>query len=241
MSKRQGRIFDLGFPYLSGSASGGLDQGVIYHFPECVDSVKSDGWSKRLEEQRHGLEASLITKLSDYMDEFEISGRHPSIPYSQMTEEGLVLHMMGNGRWISINPQMGGFFLGFHNLDSFSEAVAGFNIGSDTLEFLDESLLCPRIKIREKKYRITYPLPKGEENLPIEKVSALTNPKIFQRWFDIFNLGEATLTEPFGYEFDSGRIKVKNKLVQGEVSNGWKISGTTFVIAKLLDSFRFGS
>jgi len=239
MKKRQGRIFELGYPYLSGSSSNGLDQGVVYSFPECDAHTDREKWEAKFKEKRHELSDYLIGKLSDYMNNFGISGRHKSIPYPQMAESGVVLHMGGNGRWIEVYPMMCGSFLAFHNLDSFSEAVAGFNIGSDALEFLDESLLCPRISKEGEKYMIAYPLP-NEENLPIERVGALTNPEIFQKWFEIMNLGEAVLTEPFGYEFLEGRINVEGEAVKGEVSSGWKISGTTFVMAKLLDSFRFG-
>ncbi len=238
MTKRQGRIWDLGAPYLSGGSEHGLDQGVVYNVPEAYKSEGRNLWRNRFSKENARMGEHLTEKLRGYMDDFGIDRAGDSIPYAQIAKDGAVLHMGGNGRWIEACATSFGC-LAFHNLDSYRHTFAGFNIGSDALEYLDETLLCPKISVEGEKYNITYPLP-NEENLPIERVSALTNHEIFNQWFNLGKLGEAKLTKPFGYEFENGRIYLEDNTVKAEVDNGWKVWGTTFVMGKLLDSFVYG-
>ncbi len=238
--KRIGRIFDLGAPYLAGSNSGYGNLGVCYDFPESDDYEKKQKWKNRIREKRKELSELLIKNLSNYMDKFDINGKGHGIPYPQIAKDGVVLHMGNNGRWFEVYSMLGGF-LSFHNIDASSEAVAGFNIGSDTLEFLDDSLLCPRIDLHDNKYKITYPLPNNEKELPVKKVKSLTDPEIFQKWFEIMKLGKAKLKEPFEYEFEEGKIGTEGRFIKGEVSRGWRVHGATFIMAQLSNSFVWGS
>ena len=239
MIKRQGRIWDLGAPYLAGSQNNGLDQSVAYSFPECANSTGRKKWENDFRNKKDFLGDHLVEKLRKYMGDYHIHRECESIPYTQIGDDCAVLHMGDNGRWFEVGPTSFGGCLVFHNIDGYKTAIAGFNIGSDALEFIDESILCPRINIEGEKYKISYPLPNGKD-LPLERVSALTNPEIFNRWFEVAKLDNPEITDPFGYKFRDGKIYVENEAVHGEVDNGWKVWGTTFIMAKLLDSFVYG-
>ena len=235
MSSRKGKMFEMGYPYLSGSSTDlGRDQGVVYMFPER--SFRDNSYEKSFRDKKEGLANHLVGKLSEYMEEFNISGGHTSIQYSG-TREGFVLHMMNGGRWIEVCPEIDGF-LNFHYLDGFSQAIVGFNIGSDTLEYLDESILCPRISKREDGYKIIYPTPDGE-GLSNKAINKLSDEKIFKRIFELVKLDKPKLTNPFGYNFKEGNINAQDSYIEGNVTNGWDVSKTSFVMAKMLDCHRF--
>lgn len=234
--ERKARIYEFGQPYLTGSSGDGLNQGVCYSYPEYRNSESRHEWENRFRERREELSDFLLEKLDGYINTFDV---FRSIkPYAQITEKGTVLHMGQNGRWIEVYPMLGGF-LAFHNLDSCSEAISGFNIGSDALEFLEETLLCPRINKKNSLYEIIYPIPKGE-SFSEKDIEKFSNPEIYNRWFEIGKLSEPVLTEPFGYEFKEGKILVEDKEIKALTENGWKVWGMTFVTAKLLDTFKFG-
>ena len=133
----------MGYPYLPGSSSeSGLNQRVYYCFPESRDLADRKKWEERLKAKKQELATNLLERLSEYKACFEISG-WSNYPHPQIVDKGVVLCKGRDGSWIEVKSMIGGSFLAFQNLDRFAEAIAGFNIGSDTLEYLDESLLCP--------------------------------------------------------------------------------------------------
>jgi len=231
MAERTGKIFETGFPYLS-------RRGIVYDWPD-----KREERRKELIKRREELAEYLLPRLKKYLEEWEVSGLHPSYPYIQLGEKAVIFHFGGNGRWIEIDFNMLEGFSAFHNLDSWKEGIPGFNLSSDTVEFFDEKIKCPRIKKLIDKIKIEYFLPDGETNLPLDSVPGLIDKNIYEWFFQVGKLKDIELEigeKHIEYRFSGGKIKTENGVCNGEIENGWNIFGTTFVMAKLLDSFHFG-
>ncbi len=97
MTKRQGRVWDLGAPYLSGGSDHGLDQGVVYNVPEAYKSEGRKLWRGRFENERSSMGDHLVEKLRGYMDDFGIERGGDSIPYAQIAQDGAVKAEVDNG------------------------------------------------------------------------------------------------------------------------------------------------
>lgn len=232
--KRKGISYELGHPYLTGSDSSFMNQGVYYCWP------KKDGkeFEHLFTKKQDNLATHLQKKLKKYMEENGENTKH--VPTIQNAERAIILHKEDGGKWIEVGKMTGGF-LAFHNLDSIIDASMGFNIGSDTLESLYKDLLCPRIILRSKQtlHRIEYPVPRNIES-PEQLKDSMQNPEIFQRFFKVSKLGEAKITNPIGYEFEGGKIFLEDRKWIGEISDQWGVSGLSFVMAKICDSYFFG-
>jgi hypothetical protein len=239
MVERMGIIFGLGAPYLSGDEDESGNQGGNYGFPGNAGSEGRKFWTEKFKGHREGMGDHLLEKFRSYGTIFDISGMDsPGNINVSDSERAVVLHFGGGGRWFEFCAP-GTSFLQFHNIDRLSEAMAGFNLATDALEFLDETFKGPRISIVDGSYEVRYPLVEGN-SLLVNPPGCLSNPRIFSKWFDTFGLEDAKVTrDPFEYKFKSGRVFEDEGEIVGQVSYGWQVPGTTYVMAKLLDSFTF--
>ena len=130
--------------------------------------------------------------------------------------------------------------INFHNLDAYSDCFLGFNIASDTLEFLDDEIKAPRIS-RDKNYFIpTYVLPDGFNLLPENKFKEIVDKGILKKMFDINDLGIITgifIKEDYQEVCcNKGIIEIRDGVCKGLGFEGWYAKNVTFPIAMLLNS-----
>jgi hypothetical protein len=109
----------------------------------------------------------LISMIRSYNKILDTKLDEPHYPYLQMAEESMAIHIGNNGRWLTLEYEIGGSLLSTHNLDSRIDNILAFNVASDCLEFLYKDMKAPKIDHEgNEKYKIVYQLPKGYDLLP---------------------------------------------------------------------------
>ncbi|MEN9626335.1 MAG: hypothetical protein RL557_663 [archaeon] len=217
--QRVGKYFELGYPHFKG--------GIDYPYPH-------ESYYKPLEEKMDELAEPLLEKLQGYIAEFKIHSTYPR-PYEQRGRQGLCLHLGYGGRWIEIWDMMGCHFINGHNLDSYSDRAACFNIGSDILEHLDQTLLAPRISAKDEIFTLTYPLPHGINILPTEKMKK--HETNIRELFRHGKFGEITFDLQDTYQeikTGNGIVHIEKGICEGRNFQGWSASHVSWPIASLL-------
>lgn len=218
--ERVGKYFEFGAPYFDG--------GVSYNWPNCeID------YDKLFLEKKDEMGDMLIDKLKGYIGDFRVFTSVPHYPHLQDGEKGLALHLGDGGRWIEIWKMMGASFLGEHNLDAYSDRAACFNIGSDVLEYLDPSVLAPRISV-EESYVMRYPLPEGLVGIEHEYF----NKETFNRFYGMMDLDtDIKFINELGnqrIENADGIITIKDGVCEGRGFKGWHAPKASLIISKLM-------
>lgn len=150
--ERIGKYFEFGYPH--------FNRGIEYNWPN-----QDINFGDQITSKKEELGEFLLEQTRKYMDDF-FNKKHRSYPYLQTGMNGLALHIGDGGRWIEVWKMMGASFIGGHNLDSYIERAVAFNVGSDTIEFLDPTILTPRVSKQGENYTISYPLPHGMNVIP---------------------------------------------------------------------------
>ena len=201
------------------------DTGVEYSWPD-------DSYEELFQERKKEFGEPLLNKFRSYIGEFELFTHVPYYPYLQKGERGLCLHLGDGGRWIEVWPMIGDYFIGCHNLNSSLERVVAFNIGADTLEFLDEEIKAPRIRREGNLYFVNYPI---AENL----VPSLPEGT-FEKSFELAKLGGVEIiksNDHHEFRTEYGSIYFKKDVVEGNGFNRLKILGATWIISRLMNNF----
>ena len=221
--ERTGRHFEFGYPH--------FNSGINYNWPD-----EAEDYFAMLKEKKEELAPILLKRLTGYIVEFRIRTYMPPYPHIQRGTTGLVLHLGDGGRWISLGREIGAWFLSEHNLDAYAERAACLNIGSDTLEFLDDSILAPRVSVEKGEYRkyiIKYPLPKG--------MKTIDNPRLNQETVthlaELVNWAGTKLVVEEGMqrlEYKSGAITIKEGMCEGRGFEKWDNPRASWVMSKLM-------
>jgi len=218
---RIGKKFEFGYPCIG--------QGLDYNWPnEEID------YNKKLKEQKEELGKFLLERTKEYIETFEIDTSR-SFPYLQFGDSGFAIHIGYGGHWIDIGNQIFNALGSFHNLDYYEERFAGFNLASDTLEYLDETIKAPRIL---KDSVVQYALPNDSQIIPPD---IFPKQEILQRFFDIAQLGtieNIQLDEEQQIIKNSqGIISISNGVCEGKEFHPYHLNKATRVIAYLLTAF----
>jgi len=131
---------------------------------------------------------------------------------------------------------LGGYFVNGHNLDSYVDRAVGFTIGSDVLEYLDETILAPRVICENNEFTLRYPLPDGTLLLPEDR---LRDYEIgLRKLFSQGNLGEEfamTLAKDQQQIMTSkGVVYIENGFCEERGFKGWDVSYASCMIGMLL-------
>jgi len=226
--KREGRVFDLGQPYITGS-------GVIYPWP---DRAFGEAFDKKWKE----MGPVLLEKTRGYLLDFEIS-EHSSYPYLQESgiRAGLVYHTGMDGKWFTIADEMG-YALNCHNLDGYRDKFAAFNVTSDTIELLDEGIEAPRVLIEEGGYVFKYPLPAGSCLVDAERFPQVFDKGWLQKRSDIVKLGEVCgieVNDRFQeIRINNGKIRIEDGVCGTSGFEGWDSYKPSFIVSQILYSFK---
>lgn len=217
---RKGVYFDIDYPHIEG--------GVRYSWPYDYETFNEQFLAKKEE-----MGALLLENFRGYAQEFNVFGIEGPIPYMQHGEKGLALHMGHGGRWIEMWNHGAGYFLNGHNLDAYAENAAAFNIGSDIVEYLDESILAPRISAPDGDYVFTYPLPHGKETITDERFCE----RSVRNFYNLFEWPEFSFTNESDLqrvESEKGIIEIRKGMCVGKGFTGWDMPRASFIIAKLM-------
>lgn len=153
--QRSGKKFEVGNPFVH---AGGLD----YYWPQN----SGESYSHIFERNKKTLGDLLLRQARGYIREFGFNATQP-YPYLKDGRENLTIHIGTDGRWVEVGKLVGNGMGAFHNLDGYKERMVGFNLVSDALERLDQTIAAPRIRVDKSGTIIaTYPLPKGYELVP---------------------------------------------------------------------------
>jgi hypothetical protein len=229
---RFGKSFGLGTPYIS-VGENGRDGGICYFWP----NPKED-YEQIFSKHKEKLSPFLLEKIDKYMDELELKRFKHGYPYVQKGMKGLAYHIDGDGRWIEITPQMSNGMSAFHNIDSYLQQIAGFNLTSDALEFMDKEIDAPRIIKKDSKFVIRYPLPKGKNILPLDKYPIMKDAEHLQRLYNATNNGkQMQIDYQPNYQTiktETGIIHVENGIMEGHDFERFNINRATFLMSVLL-------
>jgi hypothetical protein len=225
---RVGKVFELGAPYLSGS-------GIVYTWHDS-----SREFEELFNEGRGELGKTLVSNLKVSMKDFNMRANSPVYPYLQDGMKGFALHMDGGGRWIDVQPFIGDGIMAFHNLDYWKERVAGFNIGSDVIEYFDKGMKAPRISREGSEYVVEYFLPEGSDLLPIDSNRWFFEEEGLERVFEVSKFGG--IERDYQGDFqriscNGGDVVIRDGVCRASGFRGRDICEVTFPMAKLLDSF----
>lgn len=218
--KREARRFEFGAPHFY--------QGISYSWPNHIKD-----YDTLLNERKEELAPILQDKLREYIKEFKVHTFTPHYPYIQIGMTGFVLHLGDSGRWLEVCKNMGIWFLVNHNLDSYADRAARFNVGSDTLELLDDSILAPRILIQEGKYVLKYPLPAGTKTID----DPLLNQKSIDNLVELVGWKDAKLVigeNKRKIEYAKGIITIQDGICEGRGFEGFDNPKASFIISKLM-------
>jgi len=225
--ERIGKHFEFGYPSFS--------RGIDYSYPN-----RNFGYKRLLEQKKEELVEPLLEKLRTYIPQFRVHTSMPPYPYSQLGMQGLCLHLGDGGRWIEIWDMMGIHFINEHNLDSYVDRAVCFNIGSDVLEFLDPSILAPRILTERDQYTLRYPLPKGLSLIPSNNIlhyeAALKNMFKIRGLGDEFKLNLEKSHQQI--QTSKGTVHIENGVCEGRGFQSWDVSHASWPIAKLMSLCR---
>jgi hypothetical protein len=168
------------------------------------------------------------------MDDFSVK-KHRPYPYLQIGMNGVALHIGDDGRWIEVWKMPGASFIATHNRFSYIERAVAFNIGSDTIEFLDPTILTPRVLKQEDKYTATYPLPNGMNVIPNNEDY---NPESIKKLLGLIRLC-ADMTFSQGetkqeISTSEGRFVVEKGLCKIIGFEGWNLPKATWVASHLM-------
>ena len=219
--KRTGKFFEYGYPHFF--------KGVEYNLPnQDIDIDKAISSSKQ------ELGDFLLEKTRGYMNEFSGESSR-AYPYLQVGVKGLALHIGDGGRWIEVWKMIGPSFLGEHNLDSYKDRMIAFNIGSDTIEFFDKTILTPRITKNNKGFLVNYPLPENQAVIPDSKYYHL---ETLTRLYQISGLSSEI---EFEKEKDlqkiiskQGKIKISNSNLEVSGFEKWDLAKASWVAARIM-------
>ncbi|MAH07362.1 hypothetical protein CMI38_03880 [Candidatus Pacearchaeota archaeon] len=221
--ERKGKYFELGYPNFT--------RGIDYTYPNQDIEYK-----KLFQQKKKELEPFLLNNLKNYIIELGVSTMTPCYPYSQFGREGICLHLGDGGRWIEVWDMMGSHFISEHNLDSYKDRAACFNTGSDILEYLDKSLLAPRIHADNDQFTLEYPLPENIKLIPSNKL--LENDEGLRRIFKLGKLGdsyELKLSDSYQeISTSKGVVHIENGICNGRDFQGFSVAHASWPIAKLL-------
>lgn len=218
--QRVGKYFEFGYPH--------FHRGIEYNWPN--QDVK---FGELIEGKREELGEFLITKTREYMQQF--SGKSPKLyPYLQTGMRGLCLHIGDGGRWIEVWKMMGAGFIGAHNLDAYLDRAVAFNVGSDTIEFFDPSILTPRVS-KTDKYEIIYPLPDGMKVITPHRH---LNQETIERLFGIMKL-ETKLQVDLNSDkqeitSQQGKIRVYDRICKVSDFEGFNVTKASWIAATLM-------
>lgn len=216
---RTGRRFEFGYPHFEG--------GVEYGWPD-----ENKDYNAMLEKRKEELAPILLERLRGYIREFGIH-TFSCYPHVQRGRTGLVLHLGDGGRWILVGKYIGMWFLSEHNLDAYADRAAAFNIGSDTLEFLDDSIFAPRISVEKGEYIIRYPLPKGMKTIDNPRL----NQKAITTLVELVNWAGAKLVvkeDMQRLEYARGAITIREGMCEGRGFEKWDNPKASWVISRLM-------
>ena len=144
---RKGVVFEYGWP--------SFDFGSVYYcWPNNPEERQEDFLNKRGE---------LVNLLDEKFREYSLGFGCGQTPREAVIlgERGITVSWMDSGRWIEFWKMLGGYFVAGHNLDSWMDNAAAFNLASDVLEYLSPEILAPRI-YKKDRWELKYPLPEGK-------------------------------------------------------------------------------
>lgn len=220
-------MFKNGYPYLPG------DGGISYEWPD-------PSYRERFSARRKELAPELLERARHYMGEFDVGALNSSCPHVTEGERGMSFHIGTGGRLVRIADFMSGFVV-FHNMDGYHEWFLGFNLASDTLEMLDESIEAPRVLAIDGGFALRYPLPDGHRVLDLKRYPQLLDREWLQRRFDIMELGavQRTSADEDAQEItgERGRIRIADGVCVSSGFERWDACRPGFVISQLLRSF----
>jgi len=215
---RVGKHFEFGYPHIH-------ERGISYHWPN-----EEQDWDRLLEERKGELGKLLLGNLEKYMAEFDVRKTIP--PYIEDGERGLTFHLGMGGRWIEVWKDTAGYFVCAHNLDAYSERAAGFNIGSDTLEHLDPTILAPRFFVEGGRYVMRYPLPAG-----MRVISHLTEENLRSLYELVGLKPDVHLTneaEAQGIENSDGVVVVEKGICEGSGFERWNVTKASWIMSRIM-------
>ena len=218
---RLGAVFDFGWPHFF--------EGVCYSWP----NQKVD-YDKLFLEKRDGLSPLLLVEMKKQISAMGVSTSVPPYPNVQQGERGLAMGLGDGGRWIELWKMMGSYFINGHNLDSWKDNAAAFNIGSHVLEYLAPGILAPRVRNNDGDWEISYPLPAGIENIDYEDFPE--DP--LRRIYEIVGLNpDFEIIREHGLQKvvnGNGEIFTENGFCKTRGFKRWDVPKSSFVASKLL-------
>ena len=219
--ERKGVLFEIGYPHFY--------EGVNYCWPN-----RDKDYDALFLDKRDELGEVLIENLKRYISDFGVCASVPPYPNLQKGEKGLALHLGDGGRWIELWKMLGSHFINGHNLDSWIDKAAAFNIGSDVLEYLSPEILAPRIMKKGGKWSMRYPLPDGVDRIEHELFSEESLRNVYELVDfdpDIRITDENNLQKIVN---SNGEIVIENDFCKGRNFESWDVAKSSFVIARVM-------
>ncbi len=217
---REGRYFEFGYPHFK--------RGLTFQFPDM-----SLDYPGLLMERQDELKPHLLDRMKGYFEEFGI--RSPSMyPYLDTSRRAIGLHIGTDQKSVTLAPEAMNPFLSEHNLDGWGNMrAAGVNVAADALEYLDPSILAPRISIENGVYVMRYPLPNGIDMIGHENFG----PPAFDALYQSAGLDRAINYTPGStqvIENSQGVIKIKDGMCEGRWANEIHASNASWVMSILM-------
>lgn len=223
--ERKGKQFDGDYP--------SFFRGVTYAWP---DLDRRQEFDEVLVQSRERLAPVLLENLKKYFEDFGIS-EYSGYPYSDIGMKKLALHVGMGGRWIEVGPEVGGYFMGEHNLDAWAERAIAMNIGSDVIESLDEEILAPRVIVKNGDYTIRHVVPHGQGLIDSPYFDAET----LKRLYEVVKLDSNIGIEQDGHSQrivnPQGEIVIKDGFCEARGFTGWNIPKISWVTARLMNLY----
>ena len=219
--KREAREFKFGYPHFA--------DGVPYAWPD-----DSKDYDALFLEKRDALMPFLLDKLRGYMKDFKLFSWGKGYPHASKGVNGLEFHIGTGGRWIEAWKMLGGYFINPHNLDGWGERACYFNLGSDILEFVDETILAPRLTVEGSSFRLQYPVPRSK-SLP--DIKTIDREQV-SRIFSVAKLSSDFQILP-NYNIESPEVQLSlgRRTCEARSSSGWNIAKASFLVVHLMNLY----